>query len=216
MIEMDGEMPFCIDGTEVTLAQYRAFFVDKATRDYGDAAALCGAADLDPIGGLDVSPVEVTYCGARAYCAWAGKRLCTGEYRPASDRDVVGEWVRACSLGGTPWPWGVEPPSAFDGGADAGLRCGDRHNPRPVAQSTACRHAEHAVFDMIGNAREWVATTGEFNEATGVYYAAQRGESEVAYWQPCSFAGLRVEQNTKAGQSSPRAGFRCCADILTR
>lgn len=44
----------------------------------------------------------VSWCAAKAYCEWAGKRLCGGTAEPGDvSLNLTGEWFNACSEGGT-------------------------------------------------------------------------------------------------------------------
>ena len=109
---------FCIDSTEVTVGQYRAFTDAKGTDVSGQPpqcawnatyAAASGGTDEIPIAGVD-------WCDAHAFCAWAGKRLCgkhaAGKFVGSVGSTELGdfnthEWLLACSdLGQLRYPYG--------------------------------------------------------------------------------------------------------------
>lgn len=69
----------CVDRTEVTNAQYLEFLEAGAP----STVASCADAGLVPRTGWPYGPgqgrapvASVTWCGAQAYCQWAGKALC--------------------------------------------------------------------------------------------------------------------------------------------
>jgi formylglycine-generating enzyme required for sulfatase activity len=153
---------FCIDSTEVTVAQYRDF-TTAVGADAGGQPAICkwntsytagfGGPDDVPIAGID-------WCDAYAYCKWAGKRLCG---KQASDKFAgsVGlndlgdfdthEWLLVCSnLGQLRYPYGgIQQPTACNTiEADAGRTL-------PVKSKPGCQGGFAGVYDMIGNLWEW-------------------------------------------------------------
>jgi iron(II)-dependent oxidoreductase len=148
------ELPaFSIDRTPVTNRQF-ARFLDavgpkgprgEAYYDVDDGDARIhrrgGAWRADP-GAEDHPVVEASWYGARAYCAWAGRRLPT-----------EAEWEKAArGTDGRRHPWGNEPPDAtrahFDGGWN---------DLRPVGRLPRGA-SPYGVLDMAGNGWEWVSS----------------------------------------------------------
>jgi formylglycine-generating enzyme required for sulfatase activity len=93
--------------------------------------------------GYESHPVnEVTWNGARAYCAWRGARLPT-----------EAEWEAAArGREGRPYPWGAEPPS----GEHAVF--GRRSNHTDAVGSHPLGATPEGVYDLAGNVAEWTST----------------------------------------------------------
>jgi formylglycine-generating enzyme required for sulfatase activity len=124
---------YWMDQTEVPFTQFQQFM--RAT-NY--TATPCG-------GGDDLPVTCVSWYDAQAYCQWAGRRLPT-----------EAEWEKAArgGLEGKRYPWGDEPPVCTPGapnGAQDYLCEGDTV---PVKTFSA---NGYGLFDMVGNAWEWVA-----------------------------------------------------------
>jgi len=143
---------FWIDQTEVTNAQFSALLNAQGNQTEGGATWLdIGSPDsrIDRVSGVYGSRegfanhpvVEVTWYGARAYCAWVGGRLPT-----------EAEWQYAA--GGPDsheYPWGATPPNCdlaqFRTCGGQTLTVGSR--PAGVSWIGA--------LDMAGNAWEWTS-----------------------------------------------------------
>ena len=163
----------------------------------------------------------VDVCDARAYCAWAGKRLCgesggdildvTQQMNEHADPERS-EWHRACTQAGTYiYPYG----DTYDPGRciDAGL---SPNNIKDVDLYLTCEGGYFGLFHMSGNAGEWDNSctfyggnpVGENCLARGGFFyngGTTGTEGELA----C--ASFR-DALQSVGSSS--IGFRCCADPL--
>lgn len=146
----------CIDSTEVTVAQY-ARFLDA---DAGLALQPAGCAwntsmtptpwPLAP--GSEQLPVTgVNWCQAYAFCAWAGKHLCGSVSGGALHPDLGNDprydaWYHACSANGErTYPYG----STYSPSACSATIV-------PVASSPECVGPVPGLYDMSGNAGEWL------------------------------------------------------------
>jgi formylglycine-generating enzyme required for sulfatase activity len=160
--------PFCIDGTEVTRAQYFEFqsnhgaipFPPQCSAKSGNVTSI-----QPPTGAESNQPVaRVDWCDAWAYCNWAGKRLCGlpggGSARLQLDRTASGfvvsrasisgsQWHIACSANGTlAYPYG----QSFDARACVSNGAG----PAAVKSKAACQGGYPGIYDLSGNVEEWV------------------------------------------------------------
>jgi sulfatase modifying factor 1 len=114
MVNVDSKT--CIDSTEVTVAQYRAFFGAVDAGNFPQPPECSWNTTFDPNGGVpigkDLNPMDnVNWCKARAFCTWAGKSLCGspdgGAFPYASFADSTQSvWMRACSNGVQSYPYG--------------------------------------------------------------------------------------------------------------
>jgi formylglycine-generating enzyme required for sulfatase activity len=211
--------PYCIDATEVTNAQYLAFY--EARGGAGAQVKIeregCGdVATLHPddpgwfVAGSDDFPVgRVNWCQAVSYCSWAGKRLCgkigggalvEGSWADAS----VSQWVNACSRSGA---------RAFAYGAtfDANACWGPgQHASDYVARHAGCQGGFDGIFDMSGNLWEWTDTCGsptsnpDFCRTMGGAYDSML---------PDEFACGRDYRNWVRTAFASNLGFRCCRDL---
>jgi len=106
---------FCIDTTEVTQAQYKAFLDAKGT-DFSGQPSMCASRPYASSGGPgcvwspsttpNLPVMCIDWCQASAYCKWAGKRLCGkigGGATPLSDfaSTTVDQWYKACTVNGS-------------------------------------------------------------------------------------------------------------------
>ncbi|HEX4513858.1 MAG TPA: formylglycine-generating enzyme family protein [Polyangiaceae bacterium] len=205
MVALPG---YCIDSTEVTIAQYNDF-IDAGP----DAAALaaCGSTSFIPVapaawppdassGNLPVAGID--WCAASAFCAWSGKRLCGkiggGSLDIAAMNDPSqSQWFAACSRGGTrAYPYG----NSFQAGT-----CNDNTTSNkiaPVESYDACVGGFPGIFDMSGNVAEWedacdagacLVRGGEFNNNSNTFF-------------PCGHQVLVVQNMTSVDK-----GIRCCS-----
>ncbi len=198
---------YCIDTTEVTNAQYMEFLVATDGGAAGPAAPGCEQAvdrtptERWPPRSFDIYPVMGTsWCDAHAYCAFAGKRLCgsrSGGTLSASDTSnaAVSEWYRACTKNGTrTYPYGDELIPE---------ECATSDLVRFVGQ--ACEGGYAGIFDMVGNAEEWIDSC-----------AAAGGSKDTCMTQGGGTPDPRGDCKTvhaylRAGKY-PTVGIRCCAN----
>lgn len=150
----------------------------------------------------------VDWCDARAYCAWAGKRLCgriDGGAVPAAVRSsaLADEWYRACSAAGTrAFPYGdTYNPQACNGPARTGV-----NGRLPVASLATCMGGYPGLFDMGGNLQEWEDSCddGGAAAACAVRGGSYASTNDLSCIQQGSWA------RDRGGQSD--VGIRCCSD----
>lgn len=208
-----GADTYCIDATEVTNEAYAKFLATKPSTASQPSA--CSWNDSFEPGtfpaasGEEKHPVvEVDWCDARAYCAWAGKRLCgrigAGELlRDAHDDAKKSQWFNACSQGGArKFPYGGEyDPSACNGlGHDA-------NEPVAVASLKSCEGGSGGLFDMSGNVLEWEdSCDGASGRADSCLLRGGSYQSDLTSLQ-CAH-----REQAARGQGYPTVGFRCCRD----
>jgi len=188
---------FCIDSTEVTRDQY-AQFLGQAPAPGGQPEPCAWNQSFEPscplgeVPGNDPNlPITcVDWCDAGAYCAWAGKRLCTLEHR-----NSPGLWDTACLA--TFGHLDADPPGC-------NLHSGAM---KPVGTSVGCSGKNpplDGLFDLIGNAAEWTDDcVAGFDE--GVVYCAALGASAFNGDTVCG-SGVTFEPTYR----DPFVGFRCC------
>lgn len=216
-VSFDGGS-FCIDRTEVTNADYDAFLSARGGDVSGQPAVCTWNASfvpsLWPVASTDLQlPVlGVDWCDARAYCAFAGKHLCGrigGGPQPFTHFDdaATSAWNEACSAGGTrAYPYG----NSFDAGICA-TRTG---SAQAVGSAPGCEGGEPGLFDMSGNAEEWVDS------------CAASSPGDAGAQDPCLAVGGSFRDRLPgelscsggAGQLQPRSardpwrGLRCCSE----
>jgi hypothetical protein len=208
---------FCIDESEVTNGHYRVF-LDKVVRSELTLPPECAAkTDFIPVSSpevmwsnqrpADFPVVNIDWCDAYAFCAWAGKRLC-GKIDGGvltmnlSGNASVSQWASACSRDGTRlYPYGA----AGDG------MCNTRKPRMPIAFGAVksyprCEGGYPGVFDLVGNVEEWIdacgpsSTTGGDCAVVGGAFAPESENPDCLSW----FPGHRLDNYF-------RRGFRCCS-----
>ncbi|WP_394820564.1 formylglycine-generating enzyme family protein [Pendulispora albinea] len=225
----DAAISFCVDATEVSVAQYRQFV---ATNDGGKDKELADCAfntSYEPMksdGGppdrvADNLPVVyVDWCDAFAYCAWAGKRLCGaigGGPAPIGTPGDAREnqWMFACSAGGSR----AYPYDGNDGGfvtnvCHDGLVEKSTEPPLlPVTRVSPCEGGFPDLFDMSGNVEEWEDSCDKQRCHTrgGSAFDWGRHSADTAVDIFACAVPFRAA-GTPMGERNPDVGFRCCSD----
>jgi formylglycine-generating enzyme len=205
-VEISASSAFCIDTTEVTERQYQ-LFLDAAPKITDQPAECAGNTSYVPSTVTFERPedpiTKVDWCDARAFCAWAGKRLCGAVGGGALEAAAVAdptkdEWMAACSRHGTrAYPYG----QAYMAGACNDFTAGTTGTV-PVASFASCEGGLDGLFDMAGNVSEWINAC---ETASGTTLCMNRGASYVSEGR-CNYAS----SDDFTGTSSDW-GFRCCA-----
>ncbi len=167
---------FCIDSTEVTNAHYAAFLsTSPKTTGQPDVCggnATYGPADtrsFDDIAQQQYPVAFVDLCDARAFCAWAGKRLCGhiggGALQSDADRidPAASQFMYVCTKGGTQlYSYGTtyRPGICNAGGGGA--------QPMVVGACGDCQGGFPGVFDLVGNVGEWTDDCANATEGGGI------------------------------------------------
>ena len=214
---------FCMDTTEVTKSQYRAWLDNNPSPSGQPDACLwntsfvprtdydslgCTSGSWPPASGtLDHPVVCVDWCDAHAYCKGVGKRLCgkigggTGDYEPAAS--LESQWYVTCSKGGTQaFPYG----DTFNGQACNGGAYGVGATVSVGTLSTCQSYT--GIYDLSGNVGEWEDSC-DFHVGSDDFCRARGGSFGSASAGP-----LRCDHTNAARRDFvyDQQGFRCCAD----
>lgn len=210
MIPVGG---FCIDSTEVTRAQYKAW-LDTSPPTTGQIAA-CGwninftpTSDWPPTDRLSNPIAYVDWCDAYAYCLAVGKRLC-GKIGGGSNayadfnNPARSQWMAACSTNGLHlYPYGDTYSATNCDTTELGLQ-----STVAVGSQPNCQTSTH-IYDMSGNVAEWEDSC-EGTEKQ--HYCHLRGGSfcHNSNWK-CNACGYTKYGNNR-NNTNARYGFRCCS-----
>jgi formylglycine-generating enzyme required for sulfatase activity len=209
-----GGVSFCIDTTEVTKAQYAAFLQAKGG-DVSGQPSRCSwnttyvpSNNWPPVPGLEVLPVvDVDWCDAYAFCAWAGKRMCgalgggpvaTGD----SQNATRSEWMYACSAGGIhSFPYGDQYDKTRCNTAGAGAI--------DAGSLATCVGGFPGLFDMSGNVEEWEDSCDPSDAAANDPCRRRGGswnDGTLASNYACSSSLIQPRSNPGLD-----CGIRCCS-----
>jgi hypothetical protein len=192
---------FCIDTTEVTMAQYQDFLAADASPGLPSVCAKSGAFapqacaqnSYDPVGRADYPVTCVNWCDAYAFCQWAGKELC-GTF---SGQPMLQAWSDS------PWTWTCNS-GTIAGGNGLEAYCNFGPAIQPVKSSPQC-HGDGGswseVYDLLGNAAEFVSFSPRAGSPPGIIGggAAFAGDCDIA------------QGNDNYATTQYNIGFRCCA-----
>jgi formylglycine-generating enzyme len=198
---------FCIHATEVTVGQYRDFVKSEPALNAGpncgfNTDANAPASDEEP----ELPVTNVDWCDANAFCSWIGGTLC-GKADGSLSAFVGGAsenaWLLACSAHGTKkYPYG----NAFSTTA-----CNLGTVLAPVRVSDQCVGGYPTLYDMGGNADEWLGscdTQGATTQCTTTIQLGIGSPGTPATGRVCTEGYNGAEAITK---KSPNLGFRCCS-----
>ena len=191
---------YCVDATEVTNAKYEQFLAASPSTSAQPPGCEWDSTYVPAYGwpgGPNLPVVNVDWCDAFAYCAWAGKRLCgavDGGTVPLSEasQSAQSQWYMACSRGGErDFPYGSQPD---------GMAC-NSYGMEPVASSPCCEGGYDGIFDMAGNVAEWEDACAGNSESDECLVR------DVFLGGVGCYYGEAVPRNVVAGI----LGFRCCS-----
>jgi formylglycine-generating enzyme required for sulfatase activity len=227
-----GTASFAIDATEVTVTQYSRFLEVRGVvpeRRAGDRCSfnesyqpVVGSLNVDDncvLGFdyeriLDEEPerpvVCVDVCDARDYCAWVHGRLCgatKGELATSSQGTSADEWFLACSgTAGSAYCYGA----TFSREACNVGGSGHGEIAIPVGSLPTCEGPVPGLFDLNGNANEWIGACDASSESPTLDPCYRVGG---AFFQDDP-ASSRCDSGSLAYRSTlgNDNGFRCCYD----
>jgi formylglycine-generating enzyme required for sulfatase activity len=209
MVVIDGAPPFCIDAREVSIEQYQPFRDDPRKPNPRPECTWNSDYANDTYFPGPTLPVQVNWCAAWSYCAWAGKRLCGkigGGATPIEDigHAAVSQWYRACATKEElKYPYG----NTFEAGV-----CNDgTRTPKGLSAPGVyggCVGGYPGIHDMSGNSGEWEDAVCENNVDGG------------ADTDTCTFRGGTWDDDNQTDHlscdargyfgRSDKIGFRCC------
>jgi formylglycine-generating enzyme required for sulfatase activity len=210
-VNIDGK--FCVDSTEVTNSQYAMFvasvspatFTQPIYCSWNDAFAPPGW--VPPANEDSYPVVNVDFCDAWAYCAWAGKRLCGklgGELAGYGDY-LNGELYYACSGGSMMLPY------AYGGTYDASACDTSSFVPAPVKAFSGCKSKVYpGLYDLGDNYAVWQDMCDGVAGRTDTCRETEPSDNDY---------GVSTDYRCDVDNGDPRdhtaegLGIRCCSDV---
>jgi formylglycine-generating enzyme required for sulfatase activity len=191
---------FYIDKYEVTISHYAKFLDATAgarpPEDWQQSL-------LESAGALPV--VGVDWHDADAYCRWAGKRLPTES-----------EWEKAARGGDNrSYPWGNEEPTPAQ--ANFGKSAEDAYTGglAPV-ESRPAGKSPYGVYDLAGNASEWVSdwfaaefVRGDVRNSKGPENGTAKVIRGGGWYDPPERLNLSRRRHASPATRADDLGFRC-------
>lgn len=199
---------FEIDKCEVTVSAYRACVEAKVCSEPSTYSGDCNWG----IEGRDQHPINcMDWNHAEAFCAWAGKRLCTETEWEKAARGGC-ELYTDCENDSPGYPWLDQEPSC-DMAVYLGCNC--KLGTCEVGTHTAGA-SPYGVLDMAGNVWEWIQDTyhpdydGAPDDGTAWEGGTNRMYRGGSWISPET--GLRVSNRVeyKPDGLTDALGFRCC------
>ena len=186
---------FFMDATEVTNADYQEFVLEELDWQKGGTAAgqLADKNYLKHWTGNNYPPekadhpvVYVSWHAAKAYAAWAGKRLPTEK-----------EWEKAArgGLEGKKYPWGDSIDATK---ANYDFNVGDTDKVRQYPAN------DYGLYDMAGNVWEW---------CDDAYDADSRVLRGGSWLDSAQFVRVSARGSSTPTFTSSYIGFRCAKDV---
>jgi formylglycine-generating enzyme len=215
---------FCIDSTEVTVGQYKAFLAAGVAPSSQPPACVWNTSFApDPSdAGANVPVTGVDWCDALAYCTWAGKYLCgvvengkkVGPVTLERTSDFRShQWLLACSAEARQrYPYGglFDPSKCNLADYDAGA---------PVPATSTCVGGYAGIHDMIGNVWEWYDGPCRADGSLEVDGGDGGPASDNCFLKGGSFLDrgggydCRLDiNNIRRDHHGTNVGFRCCSD----
>jgi formylglycine-generating enzyme required for sulfatase activity len=199
---------FLIDRYEATIAEYVRFLNESGGAKYYEEDMadpdFCGVVktkdgSFAAVPGKEMYPIVLVKLeAARAYAAWAGKRLPT-EF----------EWeIAAAGIEKRKYPWGNEPPDGSRANYDSMVG-----HPSPAGSYERGKTPE-GVYDMAGNVWELVEGSWTPYAWKGPSATPRTGEPLMrgGSWMTPPTNIAAAYRNTIKGAFSPMYGFRCARD----
>jgi formylglycine-generating enzyme required for sulfatase activity len=203
---------FCIDVHEASRAEYAEFLADGPVAPEDASYCAWNMDDYEPTEGLDdpddIPVVGVDYCDARAYCKWAGKRLCGKIGGAATEFEqfanaMESQWHAACSRGGTRvFPYG----NNYDGTLCNGADYSADQNAKVPAETPICEGGYEGIFNMTGNVWEWEDACNDTTGELDTCYLRGGEFSNPEGFLRCDYGGFFAPRSFRTNS----IGIRCC------